>query len=85
MVFTDSLPGVLANRVKKALDHLRLPEGEWSKYEVPTPHGGPPERIFISKDRNSHQLKKERDIKKAFDAWKETFPNHTVFINKENG
>ena len=27
VVFSDALPGTLATRVKKALDHLRLPEG----------------------------------------------------------
>ena len=78
-------PGLALNRCTKAHDLLRNRDGSWRSFVVTKPNGGD-EPIFISRDKNPAQVKRELDTKRLAQAWRSKVTQFPDFhVNRTDG
>ena len=74
--------GTAKSRASKAFGLLRGSDGKWKDFSVSKPSGGE-ERLFISRDKNGAQVKRELDTRRLAGAWRAVCTDRPDFhVNK---
>ena len=77
--------GTAKSRASKAFVLLRGSDGKWKDFSVSKPSGGE-ERLFISRDKNGAQVKRELDTRRLAGAWRAVCTDRPDFhVNKSEG